>query len=98
MITRQHLEDNRNDTGTSSNSETVSNQNDETKKKITKNKPGKVKIKSVKKTKGKMKITLKKLRGVYRYQIKVSTSKKFVGKNTLTKTLMGQKLVSKKSM
>ena len=36
--------------GTSSNSETVSNQNDETKKKITKNKPGKVKIKSVKKS------------------------------------------------
>lgn len=94
--------DNRNDTGnlmnsgTSSNSETVSNQNDETKKKITKNKPGKVKIKSVKKTKGKMKITLKKLRGVYRYQIKVSTSKKFVGKNTLTKNLKGTKAVFKK--
>ena len=94
--------DNRNDTGnlmnsgTSSNSETVSNQNDETKKKITKNKPGKVKIKSVKKTKGKMKITLKKLRGVYRYQIKVSTSKKFVGKNTRTKNVKGTKAVFKK--
>ena len=79
-----------------SNQETVNNKESNTVEKATQSKPGKVKIKSVKKTKGKMKITLKKLRGVYRYQIKVSTSKKFVGKNTLTKNVKGTKAVFKK--
>ena len=79
-----------------SNQETVNNKENNTVEKATQSKPGKVKIKSVKKTKGKMKIKLKKLRGVYRYQIKVSTSKKFAGKNTVTKNLKGTKAVFKK--